>query len=295
MPFSPEQKRLSTEEILRILKVGAQLGISKIRFTGGEPLVRKDIDLLVDAATKIEGIRSVHLTTNGLLLDKHLENFKHSGLTGLNISLDSLEATRFFKITRRNGLAKVLGNIYKAIEIGIPKIKLNVVALKNFNTDELYRFVEITKNHPVTVRFIELMPFNSQENTWREATYTSAVYIQKLLKTAYPELQVEQGTATEKLSFSLPGYKGSFAIIPAYTRSLCEACTRLRITADGKLMNCLYSTEKSYNLRELMRTGATDNDIAEYFRLSVQDKPLNGIEAQSNRNFKHDCMTQIGG
>ncbi|NTW50772.1 MAG: GTP 3',8-cyclase MoaA, partial [Chlorobiales bacterium] len=249
MHFAPEENLLSTGEILRVLRVGARLGLSKVRFTGGEPLVRRDIEELLDSATKIDGIRSVHLTTNGLLLGKHLPAFKRSGLTGLNISLDTLNAARFLRITRRNGLEKVIESIHKAIEIGIPKIKLNVVALKDFNTDELVRFVEFTRDHPVTVRFIELMPFNSQENKWREAAYTSAIYVQELLKAAYPELSTERGTATEQHSFSLPGYKGTFAIIPAYTRSLCEACTRLRVTADGKLMNCLYSTEP-YNLRD---------------------------------------------
>jgi cyclic pyranopterin phosphate synthase len=294
MHFAPEEKLLSTREILRVLRVGAKLGLSKVRFTGGEPLVRQDIDELVDSATKIDGIRSVHLTTNGLLLGKHLEAFKRSGLTGLNISLDTLDAARFLRITRRSGLEKVVESIHKAIEIGIPKIKLNVVALKDFNIDELVRFVEFTKDHAVTVRFIELMPFNSQENKWRESAYTSAIYVQELLKAAYPELSTERGTATEQYCFSLEGHKGNIAIIPAYTRSLCEACTRLRVTADGKLMNCLYSTEP-YNLRDLMREGATDEEIAGLFRLSVEEKPLNGIEARRNRHSEHHSMTQIGG
>ncbi len=291
--FRSEDKLLTTEEIFRLIEIASLMGVSKIRFTGGEPLLRKDLSELVQFAHQCEGIESAHLTTNGLLLSKQIDNLDKSGLSGINISLDTLNPEKFKIITRRNGLDLVLNSLHKAMESTIPSIKLNIVALRGFNDDELMDFVTLTKENDITVRFIELMPFDSHQ-IWKTGKFYRAKQIVSDLKTLTVGLKPVEGSSTEHHVFRIDGYKGKVAVIPAYSRSLCGACNRIRITADGKLMNCLYSQEES-NLRDAMRTGKTDEHIEKMIRGSMMKKFKDGWEAQNQGNNKRESMTQIGG
>ncbi|MEE9162652.1 MAG: GTP 3',8-cyclase MoaA [Candidatus Neomarinimicrobiota bacterium] len=297
--FTPSDRLLSEAEILRVVRVAASLGVTKVRFTGGEPLLRRDIAGLLRGAARTPGIRSVNLTTNGLLLKDRALELLQAGLTGVNISLDTLDEAKFVKMTRREGVGQVLAGLEAALASGIPNVKLNVVALQGFNDSELGDFGLLTRDAPITVRMIELMPFDAHQ-IWKTGRHMHAEKIKAVLDGLYPELESAVGTATEEHIFRIPGHLGKLAIIPAYTRSLCGSCNRIRLTADGSIRNCLYSDDE-YDLRSRMRAGAADEELANLLKGAMLNKHGDGWAAQkaslvAGPGTQHrDSMTQIGG
>ena len=240
IPFKDKEKLITTKEIFKLIRIMTDMGVSKIRFTGGEPLLREDIPDLIHYASEISTVDSVNLTTNGLLLPAYLESLEQAGLTGINISLDTLNTEKFKAITRRNGLDKVIAGLDMAIKSNIGSIKVNVVAMRDFNDNEILDFAELTNENDITVRFIELMPFDTHQ-IWKTGKFYRAEQIVNDLKSQIKELNPVSGSNTEYHVFQIQGYSGKVAVIPSYTRSLCGNCNRIRITADGKLLNCLYS------------------------------------------------------
>jgi len=291
--FRTEDKLLTTDEICRFIEILSKMGISKIRFTGGEPLLRTDLSQLIHFANELDGVESIHLTTNGILLAKNINILKDAGLTGINISLDTLNAKKFKIITRREGLDLVLNGLEKAIKSGFHSVKVNVVAMRDFNNDELLDFIELTKNNNVTVRFIELMPFDSHQ-IWKTGKFYGADQIVSDLEKQVKKLIPIDGSKTEHYVFQVNDYEGKVAVIPAYSRSLCGECNRIRITADGKLLNCLYSQGET-NLRDLMRSGATNEEIQIEIQQTMWNKLKDGWEAQHLGKDHRESMTQIGG
>jgi cyclic pyranopterin phosphate synthase len=301
VPFTGRANLLTTAEFLRVIRIAAELGVNKVRFTGGEPLVHQDIVRLVRETVAIPGIQSTHLTTNGVLLEKHAVPLRDAGLTGINVSMDTLDPERFRRITRREGIEHVLAGIRAAVTLGFPSVKVNVVAMRGFNDDELARFVDLTRELPVTVRFIELMPFDAHQ-IWKTGRFLSSERLAAEFLKAFPEAEQSSGSTTEHRVFRLPGAGGKVAFIPSYSRDLCGDCNRIRLTADGSIRNCLYSTEE-YDLRAALRGGADDDRIAEILRRAVREKLVDGWAAQrqaKNRearpgDHERSSMTQIGG
>ncbi|MCF6236122.1 MAG: GTP 3',8-cyclase MoaA [Gammaproteobacteria bacterium] len=302
--FADKNMILNTDELLRTIRVLARLGIKKIRYTGGEPLMRKDILDLVRGANNTPGIKGVHLTTNGLLFPRLAKKLLDAGLMGVNISLDTLDPGKFKEITRRDGIEEVLESINLAVKLGFPRVKINVVLMRGFNENEIAAFTELTKDLPVTVRFIEFMPFDADQ-IWESGDhFASAQNIVDQIKSLYPGLEVAPGTRTEHYIFKAPGYAGKIAVIPAFTRNLCGNCSRIRLTADGAVRNCLYS-DKDYDLRSLMREGCSDDEIITLFRYAYGEKAKDGFEAKKLSDQKivnldglrqlRTSMTQIGG
>lgn len=300
--FKNGEQILSSDEILRVVGVLASMGVKKVRFTGGEPLVRKDIVKLVEGAASTPGIKAVHLTTNGIIFPKYAEALRKAGLTGVNISLDTVEAEKFEKITRRPGEEKVVESIQLALKLQFPRVKVNTVVMRGFNDNELDKFTEMTKDYPLTVRFIEFMPFDAHQ-IWETGEYfLSAESMIKHLKERYPNLELASGTRTEHHIFQVPGYAGKIAIIPAFTRSLCGNCSRIRLTADGGIRNCLYS-DQEFSLLELLRSNCTDEDIVSVFRRAFAEKAKDGFESKKRSAMRESTvkfqgrssMTQIGG
>ena len=288
-----KNKYLTKLEIKRIISLFAQMGISKIRFTGGEPLLREDISELTRYAKNECEISEVHLTTNGILLNKYLDQLSKAGLSGINISLDSLKSERFKKITRRDKLQQVLDNITLAQHSTIPSLKINVVFMRGFNDDELLDFVEFTRSNHLTVRFIELMPFDAHQ-IWKTGKFYKSEDIVNDLKDKVKGLHRINGSNTEHYIFQVDGYLGKIAIIPSYSRNLCINCNRIRITADGSIRNCLYSKEEK-SLRDLIREGALDEELEKTVRNSFFAKRKDGWEAQKVKGNIRESMTQIGG
>ncbi len=291
--FLPSAELLTTDETERLISILAENGVRKIRFTGGEPLLHKEIARLVHHAASTADVNSVHLTTNGLLLERLAPQLFEAGLTGINISLDTLDHQKFVKITRREGLDKVLTGLRTVLDLSFPSVKLNVVFMRDFNHTEIGDFVELTREAPLTVRFIELMPFDAHQ-IWKTGKFLGAELIEEEIRLQYPEVEIDSGTATEQRLFRVPGYAGKVGIIPAFTRSLCGDCNRIRLTADGKIRNCLYSDDE-FNLKALLRDSGSDRDIGREIRRAMWLKPEDGWAAQKLGDHHRESMTQIGG
>ena len=300
--FKNGEQILSADEILRVIGVLARMGVRKVRYTGGEPLVRKDIIQLVEGAVNTPGVESVHMTTNGIIFPKYAKQLRDAGLTGVNISLDTTDADKFMRITRRKGEDKVIESIHTALDLGFPRVKVNTVVMRGFNDDELDSFCEMTRDHNVTVRFIEFMPFDAHQIWETGEHFLSAETMIRHLKDRYPDIELASGTRTEHHIFQVPGFKGKIAIIPAFTRSLCGNCSRIRLTADGGIRNCLYS-DQEFTLMELLRGGCSDEDIVAKFRRAFKEKAKDGFESRKKAAMKESTikfegrssMTQIGG
>ncbi|MCH8327698.1 MAG: GTP 3',8-cyclase MoaA [Candidatus Marinimicrobia bacterium] len=296
--FVPQAELLSVEEMNRLIRVIAGAGVSKVRFTGGEPLMHPEILPLVSAAAGTAGIASVHVTTNGLLLKDMAADLKQAGLSGINISLDTLREDRFAQIARRPRLADALAGLEAALSVGFAAVKINVVALRGFNEDEVVDFAEMTREANITVRFIELMPFDAHQ-IWKTGTFLRLDTILHRLEETYGRLPEAAGSATESSVYRLPGHLGKVALIPAYTRTLCSSCNRIRITADGKIRNCLYA-HNEFDLLSLLRSGADDGEILSLLRRAMLGKLKDGWQAQeapgvNGQERDRSSMTQIGG
>ena len=285
-------EELRYQEICTILEVLAISGVRKVRFTGGEPLLRDDIVELVRFAKEVVGIETVVLTTNGVLLDRYLDRLVEAGLDGINFSLDTFEGDRYRAITRRGLLPDVLENLECLLRyVDVLHVKINVLLLRGINNSEMGSFVELGRQWPITVRFMELMPFDDHQ-IWRTGKFMGADTILETLGNIYPALESMQGEATEHFSFCLPGYKGKIAIIPAFTRNFCSQCNRLRITSTGKIISCLYSRD-GVDLLEALRNGSGTGELESLFRRAIDIKPRDGREA--GRKALRTSMSEIGG
>ncbi len=294
--FLKREELMTREEIATMAKLFVErYGITKIRLTGGEPLVRPDaVDIVRDMAQL--GV-SLGLTTNAMTLDKHLDGLIDAGLKSINISLDTFDAERFKKISRRDGFDRVHANILEALRRGL-RVKVNMVVMRGVNDDELLRFVEFTRDHDVHVRFIEFMPFAG--NHWgRERVYTYAEMLGHIGSVHSFEKLTDDAHSTAK-AYRVPGWKGTFAVISTVTEPFCGSCDRLRLTAEGKMRNCLFAREET-DLLSALRRG---EDIAPLIEANVLAKHamLGGLppfKPESQEEVLHDLsarpMVSIGG
>jgi len=238
---------LSYEEILKVVRAGAELGISKIRITGGEPLVRKGVVDLIRSIAAIPGINDLAMTTNGILLNKYAAKLKKAGLNRVNISLDSMQPEKFNKITCCGKLEQALSGIDTALEQNLHPVKLNVVLMKGLNDDEVVDFLELAKSKPLHVRFIEYMPIGDHDCGYRDH-YLPLTYIEEVAaKAGLPLTPVPlPGGAGPAESYTIPGGQGTIGLIHPISKHFCDTCNRLRLTAEGNLKACLYwQDEKS--------------------------------------------------
>jgi len=291
--FKPAKSLLTDDEIFRIIRILASNGVAKVRLTGGEPLLRNGIVHIVKTIRQVEGIDSVHLTTNGMHLDVALGPLINAGLDGLNISLDTLKSDRFFQITRRNDFEQVWKNVQSAIRHTALRVKINVVLMRGINASEIPDFINLAKNNPVSVRFIELMPFDDHQ-IWRTGRFMGVKMILEEIQKIIPAGQPQSGSRTEEYYFKPAGFLGAFAIIPAYSRTFCGWCNRIRLTADGQIRNCLYSSQ-DFNLRDLIRNGCSDDEILTMVQSAMHLKAKDGFEAERSDHNMRTSMTQIGG
>lgn len=283
---------MSADDIKRLIGALARLGINKIRFTGGEPLMRGDIAELVAAAKRTPGIQTVSLTTNGVLLHRRLDALQDAGLDALNLSIDTLDRNRYRDITRRDLFDQVKKNLETLLERQAMPVKLNVVMMRGINSDEIGRFMEYSRTHQVTVRFMELQPFDDHQ-IWRTGRFLGLEKIRELLTEACPDLEAHRGASTEHFSFSLPGHMGTAAIIPAYTRNFCSDCNRIRVTAEGTIISCLYD-KHGLKLLPLLQRQAGFEEIAALFIQAAERKPQNGRMEGEGETLR-TSMSEIGG
>jgi molybdenum cofactor biosynthesis protein A len=287
----PHKEILSYEECLRLINIFSALGINKLRITGGEPFVRKGLINFIESVRKSSLYLSILITTNGTLIFPYLRKLKDFGISGINLSLDTLNKEKFRIITQRDNLSDVLRTLKEITKLQIP-LKINTVVSNDFNIDEINDLAGIAKNKNIEVRFIEKMPFDGKSS---EVNFISAKKLYEILKSLYPGMtRIDENNSTANL-FSIPGFIGKIGIIESYTRSFCSTCNRIRITPNGILKTCLYDNGV-LDLREMLRANYSDDDIKEAVINCVNKRFVNGfaVEASSKIQVKNS-MAAIGG
>lgn len=293
--FLPRKELLTFDEITRFARVAADLGVNRIRLTGGEPLVRRDLSRLVEMLNGISGIDDIALTTNGLLLEPHAQSLKDAGLTRLNVSLDAMDAATFKLITRREGFEKVLAGIAKAKSIGFQPIKLNAVAIAGVNEEQIVPLANFCRQEELHLRFIEFMPLDADEN-WRHADVLSGDSIRETISDSINELTpIQKDDPSQPASdFAYRDGKGKVGFINSVSQPFCDSCNRLRITSEGQIRNCLFSTEE-WDARKLLRTEATDQDLENLILECVDAKAVGHGSNDLKFVRPSKAMYQIGG
>ena len=290
----PRTSLLSYKEMYRIIRVLSELGVNKVRLTGGEPFVRKSFVDFLESLSFNDKLDEINITTNGALIANHIEKLETLNINAINLSLDSLQKEKFTKITRRNAFDNVFATLEK-LEKSKLKLKLNVVVQSGFNTNEIIDFIELTKSKNIAVRFIEEMPFNGKgkREIAEEWNYNKII---DHIKNHYQVINtVRSKKSSTSINYSVPNYKGTFGIIPAFTRTICDDCNRIRITATGLFKNCLFDGG-TFNVRDFLRSGASDQDLKTLFIETVHHKPENGFVAEASRGGDvSESMSTIGG
>uniref|UniRef100_A0A8C4HNN1 Molybdenum cofactor biosynthesis protein 1 n=1 Tax=Dicentrarchus labrax TaxID=13489 RepID=A0A8C4HNN1_DICLA len=268
--LTPRSQLLSTSEVLTLARLFVQEGVEKIRLTGGEPLIRPDVLDIISELRKLEGLKTIAVTTNGMNLARLLPKLKETGLDLINISLDSLVPAKFEFIVRRKGFHKVMEGIDKAIEMGYNPVKVNCVIMRGLNEDELLDFVALTEKKPLEVRFIEYMPFDG--NKWNFKKMVSYQEMLDRIRQQWPNLEkLQTGQTDTAKTFQVPGFKGQVGFITSMSEHFCGSCNRLRITADGNLKVCLFGNSE-VSLRDVLRSGAPDEELLQIIGAAVGRK-----------------------
>ena len=298
---------LSYEEIVRIVRIAAGLGVRKVRLTGGEPLTRKNIAALVEGIKKIPEIEDLSMTTNGMLLEQHASALADAGLNRVNISIDSFRPDRFRELTRGGDLAAVLRGLGAARKAGLSPIKINMVPIREINDDEIPDFARMTMDTDCHVRFIECMP-SGPNGFWAPGKYIATDEMRAIISRIAPLSPVRVRRNGPSKYYRLEGARGVVGFISALTHHFCSDCNRLRLTADGKLRPCLFS-ETEIDLRSTLRRGAGDSEIERLLRLAIEIKPKehhldaegagNGVDRLSGKEAclkpEKRPMSRIGG
>jgi len=286
---------LSYEELLRVIEIAAGLGIRKVRLTGGEPLVRRDITGFIDRLTRLDGIEEVRITTNGILLADKSEDLYKAGIRKLNISLDTLKPERFREITGVDAFEGVWRGVEEALERGVSTVKINVVAMNTINDDEFIDFARLTLERPVQVRFIEFMPMGDDSN-WSKDYYIRSGDIRAGIENELGGLTpVRLGKLDGPArTYRLPGASGTVGFISPISDHFCSRCNRLRLTAEGRLRSCLL-TDRETDLKKLIRSGGSADDIRASIIETIRNKPEGHKLSESQINNCHGRMSRIGG
>jgi len=287
---------MSYEEMLRACTLLVNIGIQKIRITGGEPFVRKDIMQLLTAISKLDGLQELSLTTNGVLTAPYVAELKEIGIRSVNLSLDTLDAGRFFSITRRDEFGAVMTTLEELLKHNI-EVKINAVVMDGKNTQDIIPLVELTKKLSVSVRFIEEMPFNGDGKIHQTKLSWDYIRILEEIKQTYPSIKKSRDPAySTAYNYHIPGHTGNVGIIAAYSRTFCGTCNRIRITPQGTLKNCLYD-DGVLNVRDLMRAGNNDDTIKDTLLNAFNNRVKDGWEAEKlvQNTGMHESMAAIGG
>lgn len=292
--FRPQKEILTFEEIERFIRVAGSLGIDKIRLTGGEPLVRRDLHLLVKQISNIEPINDIALTTNGVLLADHAKSLREAGLQRLNISLDTLTESTFERISRRKGLQKVIDGIDAAIDEGFEKIRLNSIAISGLTETEIIPLAQFARTRKLELRFIEFMPLDADKN-WDLESVLTGEKIRKILESEFGLLRPAHRADLSQpaVDFEYADH-GQVGFINPVTQPFCRDCNRMRLTAEGKIRNCLFSTTE-WDAREIMRNQRPDEDLENLIRSAIQAKKA-GHGINEDEFVRPDrAMYEIGG
>ena len=287
---------LSYEEIIRVTAIFVSLGIEKLRITGGEPTVRYKIETLIGALSNIRGIKSIDMTTNGLLLSDKVKALKQAGLDGVNISLDTFRADRFKAIAGVDGLDRVLTSIKAADNVGL-KVKINAVVIRGWNDDEVVDFARFARDTGYTVRFIEFMPLDGTGIWTPDLVFSKREMIQRINKNVKELVPLNNNNSEPATLYSFADSEGTLGFIPSMTEPFCNKCDRLRLTSDGRFLTCLFE-DPGYDLKQLLRNRKSDDDAIRKYILQCTKKKPEGIVSIIRTNKLRpalNIMHRIGG
>ncbi len=295
--YRQKKELLTFEEIERVAAIMVKLGVTKIRLTGGEPMVRRDIEELVGRLSRLDGLKTVAMTTNATLLHDKAEILKKNGIKALNISLDTLKKERFLQVTRRDQFDQVWSGIQSALTQNFDELKLNVVVMAGFNDDEILDFVDFAFHNRINVRFIEFMPF--KDNEWKIDKVVTYKDMISTIETKYKLNAMSADPSAVGKDFAITDKrgksgKGTVSFITSMSDSFCSTCNRLRLTADGSVKSCLFYPAE-INLRDRMREGADDAEVEEMIRYSLSLKPEAHAPAEELSQSDNRTMIEIGG
>lgn len=296
VPYEDADQVLSTAEILRLVHLLSAHGLSKVRITGGEPLVRGDEAVeLIEHISRIPPIADIGLTTNGVLLTRYASRLRAAGLGRINISVDTLRPDRFVKIARFDKFEEVQAGLASAVDAGFAPIKLNMVVMRDVNDDEVCDLAELTRDHPFHVRYLEYMPIGQVTRwEWRSKFVGNDEVIERLGE-RYELEPIAMPCSSTARRYRVPGYAGFVEVISPISHRFCEGCNRLRLTANGCLAPCL-SDNYEYDLRPVLRAGASDDELLACVREAVAHKPRQSdFEGRAERGGSIRIMAQIGG
>jgi molybdenum cofactor biosynthesis protein A len=292
VPFRERDEILHFEEIERLTRVFASLGVNKVRLTGGEPTVRKDVESLMRMLAAVPGVDRLLMTTNGLTLRERATAYRQAGVSGLNVSLDSLRQDRFRQITRTDHFQRVFDGIQAALQAGFESLKINVVVMAGVNEDEVLDFAELTRDWPVTVRFIEFMPFLG--NGWSKGKLYPYARIRADIESWRPLEPCRVDASAVGKDFQIPGFAGKIGFVTSMTESFCADCDRIRLTAEGNVKPCLFSSVE-VPLRDALRSGADDGELAALIHEALARKPAEHPPHELIPSFENRPMVMIGG
>ena len=294
LEWLPREEVLSFEEIARIVSVLAAMDVDEVRLTGGEPLVRRELPVLVELLGSIEGVNDLSLTTNGVLLDRLAGPLVAAGLTRINVSLDSLSHVRFAEITRRDALDRVLAGLAEAERYPeLRPIKVNCVAIRGFTEEEVPALAELARRKPYVVRFIEFMPLDADQ-AWREDEVLTGGEIRALIEEHWPLEEIPAKPSSTARRFRFADGAGEIGFVNPVSEPFCSSCDRIRLTADGQLRTCLFS-RREWDLKHPLREGATDTELADVIRFAVRHKELKHKINDPGFVRASRSMSQIGG
>jgi len=290
----PQKEVFSFEEIARITAAGASLGITKVRLTGGEPLVRKDVTGLIYMLSEIEGIEEISMTTNGILLGRHARELKRAGLGRVNVSLDTLKPDRFRRITGGGALERVIDSIERALECGFEPLKINMLLMAGVNDDEIGDFLRLTVEKPVHVRFLELMPMGPRSVRWYKDTFSSCERLNEASLSFGAVEPAEVRGNGPSVNYRVKNALGTFGLIAPISENFCRTCNRLRLTSDGFLKGCLHSDE-GLDVKGPVRRGAGEKDLAALITMCAAGKPEGHSLDKTGYEPSECLMHRIGG
>lgn len=293
--FVRNEKLLTINELVNVGKILVGQGIDKIRITGGEPFVRKDLMVLLRELTQLKALKDISVTTNATLIGPYIDELKELGIKNINVSLDSINRETFERITRRNQFDTVHNNLIRLITEGF-NVRINFIVLEGQNEQDMIPILEVMKYHNVSVRFLEEMPFNGGSKNFTGIKWHHKAILDHVTS-AYPDIvKLESPETSTSVNYKIKGHKGTFGIIPSFSRTFCGSCNRLRVTATGDVITCLYGKPKA-NLRDIVRGTSAKENIEKAILEAIGSRAKTGFEAQkehSNTVFDNS-MTSIGG
>lgn len=292
--FVKNEKLFTIDELSRLSEILVAQGVDKIRITGGEPFVRKDLMVLLRHLAQLKELKDISVTTNATLIGPYIDELKALGILNINVSMDAVDRATFEKITRRKEYDTVHNNMIRLISEGF-NVRINFIALEGQNTEDILPMLELTKHYDVSVRFLEEMPFNGGSKTFDSIAWDYK-RILAYIKESYPDYyKLESPKTSTSVNYKIPGFKGTFGVIPSFSRTFCGTCNRLRISATGDVITCLYA-KASVNIRDILRSENSGEKVEQEILKAIGSRAKTGFEAQEKYKGVFDnSMTSIGG